>query len=327
MSYDYDYDEERDGLVDHNEEDKSKAPDMTWRFRFRTLNGIACLVHFVMFVVVLIVAALKDGHSKCIPITQTYNGARPGNISTSAYEVLPGPGLCFAYMAAMFELVCFLAHAFIYFMYTNETFISEIIDRQMNPWRWIEYSISATIMFLAVASVSGIRDFSALMNLAAANVAVMACGGLGERINYLILVAESERYLYNVGVKERRELVQSMQQNKQVSADDQNPDAMLKNMAAPSKDATALWIGWVIYVAQWTTVFYAFGASVARVNPPWFVPIFVVQLFVFFSSFGILEALWIYGYVKSYANKEWYYIMLSLSAKVSLTGLVIGAVF
>jgi hypothetical protein len=57
------------------------------------------------------------------------------------------------------------------------------LARGKNPLRWIEYSISSTIMILAVASLSFISTFPALVGIAAANVAMNLFGWSMEDAN------------------------------------------------------------------------------------------------------------------------------------------------
>ena len=57
------------------------------------------------------------------------------------------------------------------------------LRRGINRFRWIEYSISATIMVLLIASYSGITEITAVIAIAGANVAMILFGWLQERFN------------------------------------------------------------------------------------------------------------------------------------------------
>lgn len=52
----------------------------------------------------------------------------------------------------------------------------------INRFRWVEYSVSATLMVLLIASYSGITDITAVAAIAGANIA-MICSRLQERMN------------------------------------------------------------------------------------------------------------------------------------------------
>jgi hypothetical protein len=53
----------------------------------------------------------------------------------------------------------------------------------INPFRWVEYSFSATIMVVLIALYSGITGISALIGIAGANVAMILFGWLQESAN------------------------------------------------------------------------------------------------------------------------------------------------
>lgn len=57
------------------------------------------------------------------------------------------------------------------------------LARGINRFRWVEYSISATIMVLLIASYSGITEITALIAITGANVAMILFGWLQERMN------------------------------------------------------------------------------------------------------------------------------------------------
>ena len=50
-----------------------------------------------------------------------------------------------------------------------------------NPVRYIEYGVTASLMVLIIASLSGVRDVGALLMLLVATMATMAFGAMGER--------------------------------------------------------------------------------------------------------------------------------------------------
>lgn len=53
----------------------------------------------------------------------------------------------------------------------------------INRFRWVEYSLSATVMVLLIASYSGITEVAAVFAIAGANVAMILFGWLQERFN------------------------------------------------------------------------------------------------------------------------------------------------
>ena len=57
------------------------------------------------------------------------------------------------------------------------------LRRGINRFRWVEYSLSATLMVLLIASYSGITDITAVIAIAGANVAMILFGWQQERSN------------------------------------------------------------------------------------------------------------------------------------------------
>lgn len=57
------------------------------------------------------------------------------------------------------------------------------LRRGINRFRWVEYSFSATLMVLLIASYSGITDITGLIAIAGANVAMILFGWIQERMN------------------------------------------------------------------------------------------------------------------------------------------------
>ena len=56
-----------------------------------------------------------------------------------------------------------------------------LLERRANYARWIEYSVSASIMIVLIAMFTGIRDIAALLGLFAANTSMILFGLLMER--------------------------------------------------------------------------------------------------------------------------------------------------
>ncbi len=57
------------------------------------------------------------------------------------------------------------------------------LRRGINRFRWVEYSVSATIMVLLIGFYSGITNITAVIAVAGANVAMILFGWLQERMN------------------------------------------------------------------------------------------------------------------------------------------------
>ena len=57
------------------------------------------------------------------------------------------------------------------------------LRRGINRFRWVEYSFSATLMVVLIASYSGITDITGVIAIAGANVGMILFGWLQERMN------------------------------------------------------------------------------------------------------------------------------------------------
>ena len=55
------------------------------------------------------------------------------------------------------------------------------IDKYRNPWRWIEYAFSSTLMFFLICLLFSIYDLSTLMALAIMNASIMFLGYVMEK--------------------------------------------------------------------------------------------------------------------------------------------------
>lgn len=72
--------------------------------------------------------------------------------------------------------------AFTHLVYANfwRTGYLNAIDEKHNPVRWIEYSVSATVMIYIVCLTVGVRDVTALIPILGANIGTMYSGYIAE---------------------------------------------------------------------------------------------------------------------------------------------------
>lgn len=100
-----------------------------------------------------------------------------------------------AYLVAAFFFISALAHALIATVYRNR--YEQNLERGINKARWIEYSISASIMIVAVGMLVGIYDLSSLIMLFALTT-VMNLLGLAMEV-YNQKAARPNWLAYNIG--------------------------------------------------------------------------------------------------------------------------------
>ncbi|GIT46004.1 MAG: hypothetical protein Ct9H300mP12_05890 [Acidimicrobiales bacterium] len=86
-----------------------------------------------------------------------------------------------------YGLVAFLGLSAVFhllFLWVGEGIVTtRNYSREQNRFRWVEYSLSSTVMVLLIAMVFGISDVAALMGLAGSNMAMILFGWIMEVTN------------------------------------------------------------------------------------------------------------------------------------------------
>jgi hypothetical protein len=144
--------------------------------RLRRMNlGLAAL-HAVSGVAMV---ALSNGFR--IGISSYWLGGPPGTdpaggTVTTVWDYPLGPAVAaFSFLSSLFHLIVATppgVHA-----YRRE------LERGRNRFRWVEYSFSATLMIVIIATITGITDIAALIAIAAANIAMILFGWVMEVVN------------------------------------------------------------------------------------------------------------------------------------------------
>lgn len=139
--------------------------------RLRTLNLAAAGLHVAQGIAVVILAT-----DFALPITASYLAGPPGTP--------PGPATVLADLptgvaVAGFLFLSFLAHLIVATVWFRN-YIGDL-SRQINRARWVEYSLSSTLMIIVIAQLVGITDVAALIGLAGANISMILFGWLQEK--------------------------------------------------------------------------------------------------------------------------------------------------
>lgn len=140
--------------------------------RLRVYNAVMGLLHALQGVAILAIA-----NDFTLPVTATFMEGPPGTD--------PGPvetlfDLRVAWGVAAFVFVSAVAHWLIaspgvFGWYRRN------LERNRNVARWIEYSVSASIMIVLIAMLTGIGDVAALIALFGVNASMIWFGLLQER--------------------------------------------------------------------------------------------------------------------------------------------------
>lgn len=138
----------------------------------RRWNLVAMLLHAASAAGVLAIA-----NDFSLPVNASFAAGPPGAKDSWPTDTLFDVPL--AYAAAAFALLSALAHlaalTFARGRYERD------LGRGLNQLRWVEYSISSTLMVLLIAQLVGIYDIAALIGIAGANVAMILFGWAMER--------------------------------------------------------------------------------------------------------------------------------------------------
>ncbi len=140
----------------------------------RTWNISAGFLHLASMIAVL---ALSNNFS--LPVTATYMTGPPGSSFTD-------PILLFSNNVS-YTIASFLGlSAFFHFLVASKKFFPRYaagLKQNKNIFRWVEYSISSSVMIFLIAQLNGISDYAALLAIFGVNVSMILFGWLQEKYN------------------------------------------------------------------------------------------------------------------------------------------------
>jgi hypothetical protein len=145
----------------------------------RRWNRFLAAAHFVQFVLMVVVSSTDAVFRPIVPtIRPILEGGKFTGVEQTQVVLFEMP---LAWFVASFFLMSALAHA------TAGWFLRDryeaYLARGMNPLRWVEYAFSSTVMIVAIAYLSYITDFPALVAIAGCNVAMILFGWSMEAAN------------------------------------------------------------------------------------------------------------------------------------------------
>jgi hypothetical protein len=125
-----------------------------------------------------LVAVLALTSDFAITITSTFPDGPPGSPRPTAdglFDLSIGPAI------AIFLGLAALDHLLTATVFRGK--YERDLAAGINRFRWVEYSFSATLMVVLIASYSGITEITAVVAIMGANVAMILFGWLQERMN------------------------------------------------------------------------------------------------------------------------------------------------
>ena len=140
--------------------------------RLRPYNLVAGCLHLAQAVAIVVLA-----NSFSLPVRATYMTGPPGpNVGHQTVTLF---NLSFAWAIAAFFALSALAH----FTVAGpgwDSYKAQLLKCR-NPYRWLEYSLSASIMIVLIAMLVGINDIAALLALVGVNASMIGFGWIQER--------------------------------------------------------------------------------------------------------------------------------------------------
>lgn len=135
----------------------------------RRYNIVACLLHLIQGILVVIISKrfvlnITGSYLKFSPITKSLEPT-----TTNLFQ------LSLPLLIATFFFLSALAHFTVATFY-NHRYVQQL-EKGINKIRWLEYSLSASIMMVAISLLVGIYDFSSLIMIFSL-VAIMNLMGL-----------------------------------------------------------------------------------------------------------------------------------------------------
>ncbi|MBG6225802.1 hypothetical protein IWX63_002385 [Arthrobacter sp. CAN_A2] len=145
--------------------------------RLRRLNIVAGSLHLLQAVLFTVILAMLD-EQVTFPVTADYLAGPPGfplpPERVELFTVNVGAGV-----------VLFLAlSALFHFAVASPAFFARYaagLSANHNYFRWVEYSLSSSVMIWLIAQTTGITDIAALVALFAVNAAMIGFGALQEK--------------------------------------------------------------------------------------------------------------------------------------------------
>ena len=138
----------------------------------RRSNLIAGFFHLAQMVVVLILA-----NDFSLPIVARYMAGPPGSVFAEPVTLLDTPvGLTVAIFLGL--------SAFFHFLVASPQFFTRYaagLAAQRNYFRWVEYSISSSVMIVLIAQICGVSDVVAIISLFGVNASMILFGWLQEK--------------------------------------------------------------------------------------------------------------------------------------------------
>ena len=269
---------------------------------YTLINVIAAFAHFFNFLVTIII-----GDERIYPVYETFadwhavpdavTDACPINCPAGAYSfngnnntVIVNPlakkstySLSLLWLIATFHLLSFVFQFGVSLRCSGYDY-NDKIQRGINPARFVEYSVSATLMLVCIALVSGITEQYALLAIVTLTFTTMILGMIAELLFddiHLPAYVAPPRFVSGDKVKDKVNAK---------PAGDGGSNRTVQTMRT---------IGWTAHFLGWVTMLAAYGGIILRnfyfsvsasVNkPPDWVQYAILSVFGLYNVFGVVQ--------------------------------------
>jgi len=167
-----------DAEIDYSASSKASQAEKDEEYRkLRVFSGIVGTVHLVAGLLMVWFANTDF----VLQITSAFAAGPPGCVESGECEqlVINNFGVTLAYAVAAFSLLSAFFHYITIIPGFYENYIDNL-EKGRNPYRWVEYSLSSTLMILIILLVSGISNMAALIGVGFANIGMILFGWVSE---------------------------------------------------------------------------------------------------------------------------------------------------
>ncbi len=142
----------------------------------RVLNLVMAITHLSQAIILILLSNSETVtiYYKFLKLDENTN-----IVSLSTLDILT---LQLGFLISIVTIISGLSH-FIISLPQVYPMYQKMIERKVNYFRWLEYSVSSTVMIAIIAIVTGIREFHTLLAICTLNVGMILCGVLVEIIN------------------------------------------------------------------------------------------------------------------------------------------------
>jgi hypothetical protein len=160
-------------MSEHPRNNDLLAAEIATYRRLRIWNASLAFLHAAQAAAILALST-----SFTLPVTISFLKGPPGTkpSTSTVYDLRIGP------VVAAFLLLAALDHALVAAPRIHRWY-ERNLAKERNPARWLEYSLSASLMIVLIAMLTGISELSALIAIFGVNAAMILFGAAMERAN------------------------------------------------------------------------------------------------------------------------------------------------